>query len=102
MQCVSREEIIHAAGRGPILHRQGGVTVTRVHQDAVLKYGSNVHLSEARNMRLVLKCTNVRLPTVCDAWEGKANKQGIGYLLMEYIEGDALDKKWADLDIHVR
>lgn len=60
MQCLSREEVTHAARTGPILHRRGGVTITRVHQDVVLKYGSDVHLSEARNMRLVLKWTNVR------------------------------------------
>lgn len=53
-------------------------------------------------MREVLKCTNIRLPTVFDAWEGKDDKEVIGYLVMEYIEGDALADKWPGLDIHTR
>ncbi|KAL9025555.1 MAG: hypothetical protein Q9196_005640 [Gyalolechia fulgens] len=106
---LSREDIVHAAKTAPILYQQGDVTIVRVHQDAVLKYGHGVHISEARNMRLVLESTDVRLPTVFDAWEVKDGNEEtgfineeIGYILMQYIEGDVLDKKWSGLDIYAR
>ena len=99
---ISREEIIHAARTAPILHQQGGVTVARVHRDAVLKYGEDVGLSEARNMQLVMESTDVRLPTLFDAWQVKDDGQETVYLLMQYIEGDVLDRKWPGLDLDTR
>lgn len=95
------QEIIHAARIAPILHQQRGVTITRVYRDIVLKYGPDIHLSEARNMR-VMNSTDMRLPTVFDAWEVKDDSEEIVYLLMQYIDGDVLDKKWPGLDIYAR
>lgn len=102
IECVSREEIMHAARTAPILHEQRGVAVARVHKDAMLKYGPDVHLSEARNMRLVMESTEVRLPILFDAWKVEDDNEKIVYLLMQYIEGDVLDEKWPGLNFHAR
>ena len=64
-----RKEIVRAIRTAPILHHKPGVTVVRVYQATALKYGPgpDVHLPEARTMRLVFETTCVRLPTVFDA-----------------------------------
>lgn len=50
----------------------------------------------------MIESTDVRLPTLFDAWEVEDDSQETGYILMQYIEGDVLDEKWPGLDIHTR
>ena len=103
---VLRDEIIEAANTGPIICRQDGVTVVRVRQHAVLKYGHEVRLSEAWNIQLVRKRTDVPIPAVIDAWETGISEadddEGIGYILMEYIEGKLISDIWSTLDVHIQ
>ncbi len=78
----------------------------RVHEHAVLKYGHRVHLAEARNMQFVQERTDIPIPAVIDAWETGISEtddgEGIGYILMEYIEGRLVSDIWSTLDIHVQ
>lgn len=100
-----RDEIIQAARTGPVIYRQGGVTVARVGQHAVLKYGRGVNLWEALNVQYVRERTDVLVPAVIDAWEIPSDaddEAGIGYILMEYIEGRLVSDIWSTLDAHAQ
>ena len=103
-----RDETVQAANTGSIIYRQGGVTVARVYEHAVLKYGHGVRLSEAWNMQVVRKMTDVPIPAVIDAWEtgnfeaDDDDDEGRGYILMEYIEGSLVLDIWPTLDVHVQ
>jgi hypothetical protein len=48
---IPRTEIIFAATIAPVVYDGDGVTITRIHEIAVLKYGREVRLSEATNMQ---------------------------------------------------
>lgn len=102
----SRAELVQALGMAPTLSNQGGTIVARVHNAAVLKYSSEVHLSEAWNMRRVRKSIKMRVPAVIDAWEVGNQEEGhdtrIGYLLMEYIEGELVSQIWPSLSVQAR
>jgi hypothetical protein len=50
-------------------HNSRKETIARAHEAAVLKYGREVCLSEAKNMQFALQRTNVWIPRVIDAWE---------------------------------
>jgi hypothetical protein len=103
---VLRDEIIQAANTGPIVCRQDGVTVARVHEHSVLKYGHGVHLSEALNIQFVRKRIHVPIPAVIDTWETRIPEtddgQGIRYILMEHIGGRLVSDIWSTLDVHVQ
>ncbi|KAI9729370.1 MAG: hypothetical protein M1834_006894 [Cirrosporium novae-zelandiae] len=103
---VPRAEILQATETAPTIYQQEGVTIVRVHQSTVLKYGCGVHLSEARNMRFVQNQANIRIPTVIDAWELEIPEPGenrrMGYILMEYINGETLSNIWSTLDASKR
>ena len=102
----SRAEIVQALSVAPVLSNQGGAVVARVHEAAVLKYGSEVYLAEARNMRHVQKSIKFRVPAVIDAWEVVDQEEGddtrTGYLLMEYIEGRLVSQIWPSLGVRAR
>lgn len=102
----SREELVHALSVAPTLSSQGGAVVARVHNAALLKYGPEVYLSEAQNMRQARKSIKRRVPAVIDAWEEVNQEDGevvrTGYLLMEYIEGRTVSEIWPRLGIQAR
>jgi hypothetical protein len=50
-------------------HNSRKETIARAHEAAVLRYGREVRLSEAKNMQFALQRTNVWIPRVIDAWE---------------------------------
>lgn len=49
---------------------------------------------EAEAMRFVAEHTSIPVPKIYDVW---ASDDKFGYLVMEYIEGDRLDKQWRSL-----
>ena len=75
---------------GSVLHQQGGTTVIRLHHEAILKYGL---ISILQRLQLFRKCTNVRLPTVFDAWEDEEGNREMGFLFMEYIQDQTLAER---------
>ncbi|RPA79512.1 kinase-like protein [Ascobolus immersus RN42] len=62
--------------------------------DLVIKFGSNITMAEAEAMKYVSENTTIPVPAVESAYIDK----GIGYILMSYIEGDALSAIWDTLD----
>ena len=103
---VSRSLLVEASRSAPEIYQGGGVTIARVHKDAVLKYGTEVHLSEARNMHEVGTKATLRLPALYDAWEddeeGNTHGQIVGYIYMEYVKGDRVLDMWDSLGIDAR
>lgn len=55
-----------------------------------VKYGTTVHLSEAKAMELVAETTSVLLPKVYCSFE----RNGITYIVMERIHGNAIGRNW--------
>ncbi|GIK00428.1 hypothetical protein Aspvir_004453 [Aspergillus viridinutans] len=97
---LSRDQLIHALDAAPPLWENGGVRIVRVSSGVVVKYGSDVHIWEAANMRFVAQHTNIRLPTVLDAWETNGesgHEDTICYIAMSYIRGQQLDEVWPTL-----
>jgi tRNA A-37 threonylcarbamoyl transferase component Bud32 len=103
---IPRVEVISAATKAPLVFEGGGVIIARVHENAVLKFGREVRLSEAKNMRFARQFTTIWIPAVIDAWEVEAPEvgedRGMGYLLMEYIEGSLVSDIWPTLDTQTR
>ncbi|KAL2045452.1 hypothetical protein ABVK25_012096 [Lepraria finkii] len=103
---IPRNKIIQATETAPMIYEGGGVKVLRVHSDMVLKFGHEVRLSEAQNMRFVASYTDIRLPAVMDAWEESSEDPSevrkTGYILMSHIEGVVVSEIWETMDSEVR
>lgn len=102
---ISQTQLVEAANSAPKIYVGSGVTVARVHPSAVLKYGREVRLSEARTMQYVTDHTTVRLPRVTQAWEEEDDDpadKNTGYILMNYIEGTVLSDFWSNMDREAR
>lgn len=71
--------------------------VYRLDAKTVAKTGDVVRMSEAATMRLVREKTSIPVPRVFDAG---VRKDGTGHvcILMEYVEGETLDKAWESLN----
>ncbi|GIJ85613.1 hypothetical protein Asppvi_004472 [Aspergillus pseudoviridinutans] len=63
IQNLGRDQLLQALDALPRLWENGGVRIVRVSSGIVVKYGSDVHIWEASNMRFVAQHTNIRLPT---------------------------------------
>ncbi|CZR68444.1 uncharacterized protein PAC_18343 [Phialocephala subalpina] len=103
LQLVTRDEIVKSISIAPEIRLcEGAPSVARVTSSAVVKWGRHIHLSEARNMQYVIEHTQIRLPTVIDAWEVDDMTEGdefnTCYILMEYINGKVLIDIWDELD----
>jgi tRNA A-37 threonylcarbamoyl transferase component Bud32 len=55
-----------------------------------VKYGTTVHLSEARAMKLVAETTSVAVPKLYCSFQRK----GTTYILMERIHGETIGRNW--------
>ena len=64
-----------------------------VSSNIVVKLGPDVEMTEAENMKFVREQTSIPVPRVLNACE----KEGIGYIIMEYVEGEMLRKAWPRL-----
>lgn len=107
IQEITRTQLLDAIHSAPVVHEQEGAVLVRVHESAVLKYGNGVSLAEARNIRFVRKRTRIRVPTIFDAWEERSEiyngeEEVVGYLLMEFINGNPLCDIWPTLTNEVR
>ena len=61
--------------------------------DVVAKIGPDVDVSEAENMKFVRERTSIPVPKVLQAYE----QEGLGYIIMEFVEGEMLRKAWPKL-----
>lgn len=69
LNTMSQTQLIQAAKSAPKIYLGSNVTVARVHTSAVVKYGREVRLPEARTMQHVADRSTVRLPRVILACE---------------------------------
>lgn len=98
IMAIEKSRLIQALDAAPKIWENGGVKVARVAEDVVVKYGPEVKIWEANNMRFVAQHTTVRLPTVLDAWvDSRGDEEDICYIVMTYIEGLLLDEVWPGL-----
>lgn len=63
-----------------------------MNETTIMKTGETVRMAEATAMRLVAEKTNIPVPKVLDAYTQEADGRGV--ILMEYVEGETLDKPW--------
>lgn len=116
---ISRDSIINALPSSPQMHLAGGTRVVRLSDTAVVKYGPDVRLWEARTMQYVRKRCTLRLPRVLDAWSStKVNssdnllpfevfweaafEEPISYIVMTYVPGRTLHECWTSLSSEVQ
>lgn len=97
VMAVQKSRLIQALDVAPKIWENDGVTVAQVAEDTVVKYGHEVKIWEAKNMRFVAQHTSIRLPTVLDAWVDNRDDEDTCYIVMTYIEGSLLDEAWSGL-----
>lgn len=102
MKTIERSQLVQALDFAPTVWENGGVKIVRIADNAVVKYGHDVKISEAKTMVFVDKHTSIRLPYVFDAWVERGvkdtnDKNDICFIAMSYIDGRCLDKIWSEL-----
>ncbi|KAJ5853903.1 hypothetical protein N7534_006446 [Penicillium rubens] len=84
----------------PVLHEFGAIKVVRLSRDLVMKGGGTVLPCEAKTLNLVASRTGIRAPRVHRSFQVEDDTQYFGtkgYIVMDFIPGQPLDKCWADL-----
>ncbi|KZF24945.1 phosphotransferase enzyme family protein [Xylona heveae TC161] len=99
---LSRAQIKQALGKGATVYHNCSTRIARIHEDVIVKYGADVNIWEANNMKYVKEHTTIRLPKVIDAWEEIDDEQTICYIVMDYIEGELLSEIWSELTEETR
>ncbi|KAB8069845.1 kinase-like domain-containing protein [Aspergillus leporis] len=108
IRTIQRHTLVHALSTAPKIWDNGGVKVARIARGVVVKYGHDVNICEADNMRYVSQHTTIRLPSLLDSWvevECGDNIEGgetICYIVMSYIDGILVDEVWSELSNTIR
>lgn len=68
--------------------------VYKIDPHTVVKTGQSVRMAEAETMRFVREHTTIPVPTVHSAYRDSENTGNV-VIVMEFIEGENLDKAWA-------
>ncbi|KND89253.1 hypothetical protein TOPH_06173 [Tolypocladium ophioglossoides CBS 100239] len=68
------------------------VPVYKVDLKTIVKTGSSVRKSEAETMRFIRDRTTIPVPEVYNAYTDQ--QTGKGWIVMEFVPGDNLDKVW--------
>ncbi|THC89791.1 hypothetical protein EYZ11_010754 [Aspergillus tanneri] len=98
--CVSDESLVDLLESAPILHDLGQTTVVRLSKDLVLKGGGDVLPCEAKVLQLVASKSNIRARRVHRSLHFMDDTKyfgTMGYIVMDYIDGEPLDGCWRDL-----
>ncbi|TVY82937.1 hypothetical protein LSUE1_G005288 [Lachnellula suecica] len=82
--------------RDPIARRE----VLRVNFPirVVIKYGTDIRLSEASTLRFLAKTTSIPVPKIYCAFEHK----GTNFIMMEYMKGETIRDVWNELSPAIR
>nr|XP_023907922.1 uncharacterized protein LOC112019639 [Quercus suber] len=104
---LGRDEIIEALSAAPKLQKSTDKAIVRISESLVVKYGLEVQLWEAMNMKFASSIPGVRAPTIHDAWQAevddpKDSRHVITYILMDFIPGDLLGDVWSSMDVDAR
>ncbi|KAJ9410562.1 hypothetical protein DTO045G8_1468 [Paecilomyces variotii] len=100
IDCVSDESLINLFKSAPIIYKLGQTRVVRLSKDLVLKGGGNVLPCETNVLQLVASKSNIRAPRVHRSIHFNDNTKYfsmMGYIVMDYIDGEPLDRCWSDL-----
>lgn len=73
-------------------HQPWGNTVLRYDAYKVVKFGRMVSEDEARNQASVSQMVNQQIVCVPRVYDWFQDKQGLGYIVMEYIEGEKAER----------
>ncbi|QKX59502.1 uncharacterized protein TRUGW13939_06636 [Talaromyces rugulosus] len=103
MKSAKRSQLVQVLDSAPTIWQNGRVKIVRIADNAVVKYGYDVKLREARAMAFVAQHTTIRLPQLFDAWMEHGDKDLDGeteicFIVMSYIDGRLLDEIWPELD----
>ena len=97
----ARRAVLRALGAAPKLQESKQSSIAKLSDTLIVKYGSEVHLWEARNMMFAASIPGVRVPRLHDAWEEEDRSLGDeavrtnGYLVMDYVPGRTLRSAWS-------
>jgi hypothetical protein len=85
----------HDIAKGVILHRFPGSVrkIVKIDSNKVVKLGPDINMAEAESMKFIQNNTTIPVPRVLKAY----TKEGCGYILMEFVEGELLEKVWPKL-----
>ncbi|KAL1613567.1 hypothetical protein SLS56_012253 [Neofusicoccum ribis] len=87
--CRRGEE--RAGKRGPIVSEvEGGLSVVRISDDAVVKFGFGVSQAEADNQKRAYELVDPTIARIPRVYRFFTAGQ-VGYIVMEYVEGKTLD-----------
>lgn len=64
----------------------------------VVKLGPGLDLTEAENMKFIREHTRIPVPKILNSYE----KDGMGYILMDFIEGEKLETLWTTLSTEAK
>jgi Phosphotransferase enzyme family len=104
-QSMAREQIESVVALAAMIYTNGGdipsKAVARVSDHAVVKYGTDVSLSEGRNMMTVQQQVQISMPQVYDCWKPQQRADGQAeecvYIVMQYVSGQILAQTIEDL-----
>jgi hypothetical protein len=89
-----------------VIFTRGGVRITKLSPNLVVKYGDNVQMNEAVTLDFIGRHTSIPIPRVYAAytngpfedrdeeWSSKYDT----YIFMEFVEGQTLEQEWGLLD----
>ena len=101
-ECVNEK-----VNTGNVIFNWGGVKIAKISGEVVVKFGSHVTISEAKNMVFVKKNTeNVPVPKVFACYSyGPIHRDTDDYgslydtyIFMSFVEGQCLDRVWESYD----
>lgn len=92
----TREAIISAE---VVLEEYTGRRVVQLGTSYIVKYGSNVTLTEGENLLFLKETRTIRVPEVFALYseDHAASGRKVNYIIMECISGSSLDKCWDKL-----
>ncbi|KAJ5150472.1 Aminoglycoside phosphotransferase [Penicillium coprophilum] len=100
LDSVTDETLVTLLESAPSLHTLGGTKVVRLSRNLVMKGGGTVLPCEAETLKFVASKTSIRVPRVYRTFQVEDETQYFGtkgYIVMDFIPGQPLDKCWADL-----
>ncbi|KAH1334629.1 hypothetical protein KXW91_004900 [Aspergillus fumigatus] len=100
LDSLSDESLADLLNSAPILYGLGQTTVVRLSQNLVLKGVGNGLPCEAKVLQLVASRSNIRAPRVHRPLQVTDDTKyfgTMGYIVMDYIDGEPLDGCWGDL-----
>ena len=94
----SESELFAAVKTGLTIYDADTIRVVRISEGHVIKYGPTVCIEEATMALIGKEVAGIRTPRVFRAWSQTDCDYGtIVCIVMEYIEGNALQKAWTGL-----